>query len=119
VSGGTTIVVNFDTLSALAKRLQSIHDTFDSMGAHPPVDEGALGEQSLADELERFLDGWSQGRQKIAGSLTAVVQAVSNALATYEQADHGIAADEQAGGSAAPSGPGGTDARGLGESSDG
>jgi len=95
MSGGISVVVNFDALSELTKRLQGIQRSFESMGAHPAVDGAALGDLALSEALVDFLDGWSQGRQQISESLTAVVAVVSHALATYQQADRVIAADEQ------------------------
>jgi hypothetical protein len=95
VGGGPTIVVNFDALAELTSRLQNIHRTFTSMGADPAIDGAALGDARLSDALERFLDGWSQGRQQIGSSLSAIVVIVAHAVETYEQADKSIASAEQ------------------------
>jgi len=96
MTGDVTVVVNFEALDALVKRLTYIQNTFDAMGGHPGVSPDALGDGALTAEFERFLDGWSQGRRRISGELAAVVKVVSHALATYGTADRGIAAHEQA-----------------------
>jgi hypothetical protein len=81
--------------------MRQIETTFDSMGAHPAVDGSSLGERQLTDELEKFLDGWSQGRSSISKSLASVVQVVQNALTVYQHTEQEIASAE---GQSAPSG---------------
>jgi hypothetical protein len=84
------IQANFEALSQLATRIDAVHSAFEQMPQHPSPDEGAIGEPTLATEIDRFFSDWSQGRQRIELEIQNISKVVLYALQEYIGAERKI-----------------------------
>ncbi len=91
---GSAFTVHFDEMDTLLKALTGIRDSFSKLPGHQPVDHAALGDGQLADELQRFLDGWRTGRQHIEKELDGITKHVQRALQEYVAAEGTVSQTE-------------------------
>jgi hypothetical protein len=84
------IQANFEALSQLATRIDAVHSAFAQMPQHPIPDDGAVGEATLATEIDRFFSDWSQGRQRIELEIQNISKVVMYALQEYVGAEKKI-----------------------------
>jgi hypothetical protein len=87
---GSAFTVHFEEMDNLLKALTGIRDSFSKLPGHQPVDHAALGDGHLADELQRFLDGWKTGRQHIEKELDGITKHVQMALQEYVAAEGAV-----------------------------
>jgi hypothetical protein len=86
---GSTLVVNWNSFTALVGRFRNLADAFGEMFSLPASDETALGDSGLAGALEQFEGLARQTWTEASRSMQALPQILSAAFATYQQADQG------------------------------
>ncbi|MEQ1785439.1 MAG: type VII secretion target [Acidimicrobiales bacterium] len=94
-----TLRVTPEKLSQLASHLETIQAAVSSSGsADIWVDRGAVADDRTADEIQRFVDDWSQGRERISDEIAELVAILRAAAETYSNADRAIADAAEPGG---------------------
>ena len=87
--GGSTLVVNWNSFTALIGRFRTLSDAFGDLFSLPAADEAALGDAGLAGALGEFESLARQYWAEASRSMQALPQILGAAFATYQQADQG------------------------------
>ena len=87
--GGSTLVVNWNSFTALVGRFRNLADAFRELFSLPAADEDALGDPGLAGALEQFESLARQNWTEASQSMQALPQILAAAFATYQQAEQG------------------------------
>ena len=84
------MIRDIGALEETLNQLRQIKDALDSVKDDVNSYDADLGSERLEDALERFVDGWRDGRKKILGSLEGTVKRLEAAIAEYESLEREI-----------------------------
>lgn len=89
------LVVDLDGLSALAGALGRIGDRLDGARAELRGAADEMGDEQVAEALERFESRWRDGRKDISENAEALTAMLTESAATYRRADNELSSAVQ------------------------
>jgi hypothetical protein len=92
-SGGEgEIYCDLDAMDAIGAQLRSIHAALDDVGDRVDVYDACLGSSLIDDAIDRFVNGWKDGRKEIREGVAVASANVKKAAERYKQAEDQLTA---------------------------